>query len=139
MGRDCGRDGQLSPDDADACEAEIRALRARSNAAIAARDIAAMKALFLPDATVLPAASGAPQGMGGFDARMARAFADPDFLGWERLPDRVLIAESGERAAESGRWTGRWRDRTSGGVYQTMWERTADGWRIRNESFVALD
>lgn len=128
--------------DSATAEADIRAARARSNAAIAAHDAAGMKALFLPDAVVLPGSSGAPFGMDGFDARIRAAFAEPGFVAWVRTPVTVAISASGRRAAESGTWVGTWRkpdgEMRVTGVYQAMWRPTAAGWRIRNESFVTL-
>lgn len=125
-----------------AAEAEIRALRAQSNAAIARHDVAGMRAAFLPDATVLPGSSGVPFGMDGFDARIGAAFADPTFVAWVRTPVTVAIGATGQRAAETGTWVGIWRERDGEmrvtGVYQAMWLPTPAGWRIKNESFVTL-
>lgn len=126
-----------------AAEAEIRKVRAQSNAAIAAHDVAGMRAAFLPDAVVLPGSSGTPFGMDGFDVRIGAAFADPTFVAWVRTPVTVTIGAGGKRAAESGTWVGTWR-KTDGemrvtGVYQAMWLPTPEGWRIKNESFVTLD
>ena len=129
--------------DIKAAEADIRASRARSNTAIAAHDIAGMKAPFLPDAVVLPGSSGAPFGMDGFDARIGATFADPTFVAWVRTPAKVVIAADGKRAAETGTWVGTWRkpngEMRMTGVYQAMWLPTPDGWRLRNESFVTLE
>lgn len=122
--------------------AQIRALRAESNAAIAAHDVAAMRKLYLPDFTILPGSSGAPFGLAAFEQRMVAAFADPSFVTYVRTPVRITIGASGKRAAEAGTWVGTWRkpDGTMrlSGVYQAMWLPTADGWRLKNESFVSL-
>lgn len=132
-----------APIDSAAVEAEIRVLRARSNAVIAARDAAGMKALFLPDAVVLPGSSGAAFAMEGFDARIGATFADPAFVSYVRTPNTIAVASSGRRAAETGRWVGTWRkpdgEMRVSGVYQAMWLPTPAGWRLKNESFVALD
>lgn len=155
MGRDGGRDVELkaaavggmiaamtAASPAASPEAEIRAARARSNAAIAAHDVAAMKALFVPDAVILPGSSGAALSMDGFDARIGATFADPEFVRYVRTPTEVTVARSGRRAAETGRWVGEWRKPDGAlrltGVYQAMWVPTPAGWRIRNESFVTL-
>ncbi len=123
-------------------EAEIRAARAASNAAIARHDVAGMQAPFLPDAVVLPGSSGAPFGMDTFAARIGTTFADPTFVAYVRTPERVRVGRSGRRAAESGRWVGIWRkpdgEMRITGVYQAMWLATSDGWRMKNESFVTL-
>jgi ketosteroid isomerase-like protein len=125
-----------------AIEAEIRARRAESNAAIAAHDVAAMRAHYLPDFTILPGSSGAPSDLESFLARIAGTFADPGFDRYVRTPVTVTVGASGKRAAEVGTWVGTWnkpdgRMRLSG-VYQAMWVPAADGWRLRNESFVSL-
>lgn len=129
--------------DPNAVESEIRATRARSNAAIAAHDVAGMRAAFRPDAVVLPGSSGLPFGMDGFDARMGAAFADPTFIAWVRTPAIISIGTGGKRAAETGTWVGTWRkpdgEMRVTGVYQAMWLPGPEGWRIRNESFVTLD
>lgn len=128
--------------DAAKAEAEIRGARDRSNAAIAAHDVAGMKALFLPDAVILPGASGAALDMAGFDARIGATFAERGFDRYVRTPDVVTIAASGARAVERGRWVGIWRkpdgEMRVTGAYQAMWLPTPAGWRIRNESFVTL-
>lgn len=132
----------MMPATDESVKAEIRALRARSNAAIAAHDVAGMKALFVPDAVILPGSSGAALAMDGFDARIGATFADPGFLDYVRTPAEVTVARSGRRAAENGHWVGRWRKADGelrlSGVYQAMWVPTGAGWRIRNESFVTL-
>ena len=126
-----------------AVERQIRATRARSNAAIAAHDVAGMRAAFRSDAVVLPGSSGLPFGMDGFDARIGAAFADPTFVTWVRAPTKVTVGTGGKRAAETGTWVGTWRkpdgEMRVTGVYQAMWLPGPDGWKIRNESFVTLD
>lgn len=121
---------------------EIRALRAQSNAAIAAHDADALRGLFLPDYTVLPGSSGAPSDRAATIERLAAAFIDPTFVTYVRTPTRIVIGTSGKRAAETGTWVGIWRKpdgimRVSG-VYQAMWLPTPQGWRLKNESFVSL-
>lgn len=132
-----------APTDHAAVEAEIRATRARSNAAIAAHDVAGMKAPFLADGVVLPGSSGTPFGMDGFEQRIGAAFADSTFVAWVRTPTKIAVAAGGRRAAETGNWVGTWRkpdgELRLSGVYQAMWVPTPAGWRLKNESFVTLD
>lgn len=129
-------------DDAKASEAAIRAQRAASNAAIAAHDLAGMRAVLSPDYTVLPGSSGLPSRLADFDARIGATFGDPAFVTYIRTPERVVVAGSGKRAAESGSWVGVWRkpdgEMRLSGVYQATWMPTAKGWRLLNESFVSL-
>lgn len=123
-------------------EAQIRARRAESNAAIAAHDTMAMRPHYLPDFTIMPGSSGAPSDLDAFLARIGTTFADPSFVHYVRTPVTVTIGASGKRAAETGTWVGTWNkpDGTMrlSGVYQAMWLPTPDGWRLKNESFVSL-
>jgi len=125
-----------------AAEAEIRARRAQSNAAIAAHDVAAMRPHYLPDFTILPGSSGAPSDLDAFLTRIGATFADPTFVTYVRAPVSVTIGASGKRAAETGTWVGTWNkpdgEMRLSGVYQAMWLPTAEGWRLKNESFVSL-
>lgn len=122
--------------------AQIRALRAQSNAAIAAHDFEAMRRFFVDDYTILPGSSGASFDVEAFRRRIAPSFADPTFVTYIRTPTRILVGGSGRRAAEVGRWVGIWRTAQGeirlSGIYQAMWVPTAAGWRLKNESFVSL-
>ena len=131
--------GAAPQDDAD----QIRAQRARSNAAIARHDAAALTPLYVPDATVIRGSGGAV--MRGADevvASLAASFADPDFVAWVRVPDAVTVSQGDRRAAETGHWIGRWKkpggDTRLSGVYLAAWVRVDGTWKLRSESFVTL-
>lgn len=122
--------------------AEIRRLRARSNAAIASRRAGEVRRTFADDYTALPGSSGRPVSAEQTEQRLAAAFADPTFVTYVRTPKSIAIAASGKRAAETGTWLGLWR-KTDGemrltGVYQATWVPRDGGWRLLNESFVSL-
>ena len=121
---------------------EIRALRAQSNAAIAAHDAAALAAVNAPDYALLPGSLGVPLRGEDVSRRLAVAFEDPTFITYVRTPGQVSISSSGKRAAETGTWVGTWRkpdgEMRLSGVYQAMWLPTPAGWRLKNESFVTL-
>ena len=123
-------------------EAAIRAERARLNAAIAAHDFNSMKRSFLTDYTIFPGSSGAPFDVDAFARRLAPTFADPGFVTYIRTPERIFVSAQGKRAAETGHWLGLWHkaDGTMrlSGIYQATWMPTADGWRLKNESYVSL-
>src|SRR4051794_35103198 len=89
--------------------AQIRALRAQSNAAIAAHDFEAMRRFFVDDYTILPGSSGPSFDIEAFRRRIAPSFADPTFVTYIRTPTHILVGGSGRRAAEVGRWLGIWR------------------------------
>lgn len=123
--------------------ADIRAARARYNAAIAAHDAVAIRATFVDDYTGI-AGSGGEVIAGGdaMAAYFANAFRNPAFLGFVRTPDVVTVAVPAERAMERGVWQGGNRTATGetrlGGAYLAVWVPTAAGWRLRSESFVTL-
>ncbi len=123
---------------------QIRAQRARSNAAIAAHDAKALPPLYEPDATVIRGSGGAVlHGVESIVASLAASFADPDFVSWVRTPESVTVSQGGMRAAESGRWSGHWTkpggDTRLSGVYLAAWVRSDGRWRLRSESFVTLN
>jgi ketosteroid isomerase-like protein len=120
----------------------IRALRARSNAALAAHRAEDLRPLLAEDYTALPGSSGRPFTADASLERLASAFADPTFIAYVRTPRRIVVASSGKRAAESGTWVGRWNEMDGvmrlSGVYQATWVPRDGGWRLLNESFVTL-
>ncbi|HEX6376489.1 MAG TPA: nuclear transport factor 2 family protein [Allosphingosinicella sp.] len=122
--------------------AEIRRLRARSNAALAAHRVEDLLPLLTDDYTALPGSSGRPVSAGQLERRLAEVFADPAFVTYVRTPKIIVIASSGKRAAETGTWLGRWRKRDGEmrltGIYQATWAPRDGGWRLLNESFVTL-
>lgn len=134
--------GALAASAAPSDAAQIRALRAQSNAAIAAHDYAALRRFFTSDYTILPGSSGRPFSADDMAKRIAGDFTDPTFVTYVRTPQRIVISDRRLRAAESGRWVGIWRkpDGTMriSGVYQATWNPTPAGWRLKNESFVTL-
>lgn len=122
--------------------AEIRAVRAASNAAIARRDASATVANMLPTYRVLPAGAPATISRDSTAATLERQFSDTAMLGYVRTPVSIEVSATGPTAAELGRWVGR-RRRTDGiqettGSYYAAWRRTPDGWRLQAETFVAL-
>lgn len=122
---------------------DIRVARDRYNAAIAGRDLMAVRAVF-GEAYVGIAGSGGEVVTGGeaMTAFFARAFAVPGFIGYVRTPEVVTVAVPAERAMERGRWVGRSRqgDRevSISGEYLAVWVPTPAGWKLRSESFVTL-
>jgi len=117
----------------------VRARRRQTNALIAARQAQRLRPFFTVDACVIVGdgalITGADAVIAAFDAQ----FRDPTFITYVREPERVEIAEGDERAAESGRWVGRWRDGSEmGGAYLAAWRRVRGQWAIERELFVTL-
>ncbi|WP_439546445.1 DUF4440 domain-containing protein [Sandarakinorhabdus sp.] len=119
--------------------ADIKAARAAYNAAIAARDVAGVRAAF-GDGYIGIAGSGG-EAIIGADAMtdyFARAFKTPGFLGFVRTPDVVTVAVPPVRAMERGHWSGGSVSGRFSGEYLAVWVPTATGWKLRSESFVTL-
>lgn len=116
----------------------IRALRARSNAAIRAHDMAAFLPVFADDAVFVWSNGTSSVGKAGLQASFARDFADPAFMTYIRTPQRVSVSENGQRAAELGTWTALKRDTRYGGDYIAHWFKGAGGWQVRGEIYVKL-
>ncbi|QHW00949.1 YybH family protein [Spirosoma endbachense] len=120
----------------------IRALRAQSNRAIQARDLAAFGQTMLPDIEVTRGSGPHVSGRDSVLASVSVQFKDSNFLGYLRNTDSIQVSTSRVLAAENGHWTGRFQ-RPDGiqiltGVYLAMWRKTDAGWKIRSELFVSL-
>ncbi len=122
----------------------VRAQRAESNAAIAAHDAVRLRKLFDDDYHAILGSTGDLDS--GADAATRgyadEEFKDPTFVTYRRTPTSIVIAASGKRIAETGRFEGVWR-RSDGtmrrtGVYLAMWIPSAGGWRLKSEAFVTL-
>lgn len=112
----------------------IAAARARSNVAIASHDAAAAVAELAPEAQVLASGGGTLTGRAGMETAFKTVFAQPDFITFARTPTK--IETRGATGAESGRWVGRWRNRTVSGPYLARWRREGEEWVIVSETFV---
>ena len=120
-------------------EAKIRAVRAESNRAIAAGDVAGVSASLVDDFVVVI-------GDGTFFTReeyisaFKFGFEQPSPLAYERIADEVLLSSSLPTAAEHGHWVGRLPDGRVlyTGTYMAMWRSIESGWKLRSEMFVSL-
>lgn len=118
---------------------DIKAARAAYNAAIAARDVAGVRAV-LGDGYVGIAGTGG-EAIIGADVMadyFARAFRTPGFLGFVRTPDAVMLADPPQRAMERGHWQGGSVSGRVSGAYLAVWVPTPQGWKLRSETFVTL-
>jgi len=116
----------------------IRALRARSNAAIRAHDMAGFLPVFADDAVFVWSNGTSSVGKAGLQTFFARDFADPAFGTYIRTPARVSVSENGQRVVEHGTWTALKRDTRYGGDYLAHWFKAPTGWQIRGEVYVKL-
>jgi uncharacterized protein (TIGR02246 family) len=125
---------------APADERMIREARARSNAAIAAHDAAAMARLWMEDVHVVRSTGAQVAGRARNQERMAQQFATrPDTI-YVRQPLAVEVYLPWEMASERGEWTARWTEPDgivdTAGTYMAQWRRVEGRWLIRAELYV---
>ncbi len=121
--------------------ANIRARRAASNAAIAARDVNGVIALMLEHITVTVAGGPILVGRAASLAAFIEQFADPAFRGYVREPGTISVHAGAITATEQGRWVGRWqhgvRHEELRGMYSAEWRLAEAGWQLASEVFVS--
>jgi ketosteroid isomerase-like protein len=124
--------------------AQIRTLRDRNNAAIAARDLDGITHL-ATDAYVMILGGGhVLNGPAAYRDYVANALAHQDAMRFVRTPDRIDVGidEDELLAAESGRWVGampKGEGLRFSGRYLVHWTKSSGDWRIASETYVMLD
>ena len=117
----------------------IRAKRKLTNRLIAAHDAARLRPHFTDDILLIVGDGGLITGAEAVVAAFAGQFADPDFIAYVRTTETVEIAADGARAAETGRWVGRWKGGVDvSGVYMAAWRESLGQWRLERELYVTL-
>ena len=119
--------------------AAIRLLRARHNAALAARDLAGAMALTPADALLVTGDGGQLRGAKAIAQAWRCTFAQAGYVRYVRQPAEIEVSDDGHRAAESGRWEGLFGDARSAGRYLAHWQARPEGWRIVAEVYVTLE
>lgn len=121
---------------------DIAALREQSNAAIAARDLDGVMVAVSAKAVMVEGGGGVMTGRAAIRAAWKAQFADPSWLSYVRTPAEIRVAETGDRAAESGDWVGRFRvggsETRLSGRYFVHWVQTGGEWRVMAETYVTL-
>jgi uncharacterized protein (TIGR02246 family) len=126
----CHERGGGGHGDSDEIVTAIRAQEAAWNRAYAARDPAALAAMYAPDAAL--ANPGAPLLSGTAVRPAIDAFAADPNLSVQFAADRIQVARSGDLAYSRGAFTMRSTDpatgqpRTDRGHYLTVWQRQSD-------------
>jgi ketosteroid isomerase-like protein len=120
-------------------EVAVRAKRKLTNRLIAAHDAARLRP-HLADDVVLIAGDGALiVGADAVVAAFAGQFADPAFVAYVRTTETVELTDDGRRAAESGRWVGRWKGGAEmAGAYMAAWRVNQGQWLLERELYVTL-
>jgi len=125
---------------ASADEKLIRDARSRSNAAIAAHDVAGIARAWLSDVHVVSSTSTQTGGSQANQQRMARQFElRPDTI-YVRTPATIEIYSPWDVASERGTWVGRWTEPDGkleiGGTYLAQWRKVNGKWLIQAELYV---
>ena len=118
----------------------IREARARSNAAIAAHDPAAMARLWMDDVHVVRSTGAQVAGRERNQQRMAQQFATrPDTI-YVRHASAIDVYLPWAMASERGDWTARWTESDGtvdmAGTYMAQWRRIDGVWLIQAELYV---
>jgi len=123
-------------------EDRIRALRARSNEALARHDVEAVVSLFDSEYQVTAGNGTLHHERASDPERWAALFARADDLVYFRTPGSIEVSSTGRRAAEIGVWSGSWTTvdgmRNLGGRYAAHWILADGAWKLRSELFVTL-
>jgi len=122
------------PDRVTAPEDAIRARRRLTNKLIAAKDATRLRPFFVADARLIAGDGGLILGADAIVEALAAQFREPGFVAYVRTPEAVAIDETGDRAAETGHWTGA----GVAGAYMAAWRKITGQWVIESELFVAL-
>lgn len=120
-------------------DAAIRAKRKLTNRLIAAKDASRLRPHFADDMLLIVGDGALITGAEAVVAAFAAQFTDPDFIAYERTAEAVEVAEDGARAAETGRWVGRWKGGVEmSGAYMAAWRISRGQWILERELYVTL-
>lgn len=116
----------------------VQARRRLTNKLIAAHDAPRLRPFFASDVKLIVGDGDLILGLDAVIQAFAAQFADPTFVAYVRATERVEPDAAGDRAAEHGRWTGRWKDHEMSGTYLAVWRRVTGQWVIESELYVTL-
>jgi ketosteroid isomerase-like protein len=120
-------------------DAAIRAKRKLTNRLIAAHDAERLRPHLTDDILLIVGDGALIQGADAVVAAFAGQFADAAFIDYVRTTDGIELAADEGRAAETGRWVGRWKGGVEmSGVYMAAWREGRGQWRIERELFITL-
>lgn len=123
-------------------EAAILRQRAAFNDALEHRNLAAIDDILHSDYLVMPSFSPSCLEKSAILDAYRDYFADPDFVTFVRTAERIVLGSDRIRAAEIGRWVGRWRSESGSarsGVFQAEWRLSGHGWQLMRENYVLLE
>ena len=117
----------------------IRAKRKLTNRLIAAHDAARLRPHLTDDMLLIAGDGELIQGADAVVAAFAGQFADSAFVAYVRTTETVEFASGGTRAAETGRWVGRWKGGVEvSGLYLAAWRERHGQWLLERELYITL-
>ena len=120
-------------------DAAIRAKRKLTNRLIAAHDAARLRPHLTGDMLLIVGNGDLISGADAVVAAFAGQFADPAFVAYVRMTETVELADGGARAAETGRWVGRWQGGVEmSGLYLAAWRQRHGQWLLERELYISL-
>jgi len=114
---------------------EIKQSRLASNAAIKRKDVAGVSSYWLPNFVQIAGDGSHSIGQVKIAKDWKRMFSNSSPV-FERIPDEILIAESGNIAWEKGAW--RYYNEEYFGTYSAMWRKINGKWLTQCELYVSL-
>ena len=131
--------GSVAAQSAPMTQAAVRAARARSNAAIAARDTATLVALVSPSYHSVTSRNAHTNGRDGALVSWRQQFGAHADVSYVRTPGSVRVFAPWQMAEEVGTWVGRWREADGAvairGSYTAKWRRIDGQWLLEAEVF----
>ena len=113
----------------------IKKARTASNEAIKRKDASGVSAYWLPDFIQIAGDGSHTVGREKIAKDWKRMFLNSSPV-FERLPDDIIIAESGNIAWEKGTWA--YKDEVYKGNYSAMWRKNNGRWLTQCELYVSL-
>jgi ketosteroid isomerase-like protein len=119
--------------------AGVRAARAASNAAIAARDTIALASLVTPSYHSVSSRNAHSNGRAGEGERWRQQFSAHPDVSYVRTPVTIRLFVPWQMAEETGAWVGRWSEADGRveirGGYVAKWRRIDGRWLLEAEVF----
>lgn len=119
--------------------AAVHSARARSNAAIAARDTSTLVAMVSPSYHSVSSRNAHTSGPDGVRAQWRNQFTAHADVRYVRTPTAVRVFAPWQMAEENGTWAGRWAEPDGQveirGAYTAKWRRLDGMWLLEAEVF----
>jgi ketosteroid isomerase-like protein len=119
-------------------EAQIRANRAASNAAIARHDADAVVSGMLNNYSIVTGRGQHVEGRDSVVALWRKTFTAMPGVVYLRTPVSIIISKNDSLAWETGEWVAQ-HSYSGGGNYSAMWRKTDNAWKLAAELFVSLE